>query len=115
IQACEQSGRQQIPQVNRPLKLSDWLPKCDAKLRLVLTPHASRQLYDLHNKPQSVAILVGPEGGLSPLEIQAAEKNGFQSIRLGPRILRTETAALVALSCIQARWGDLMGGHPIGI
>jgi 16S rRNA (uracil1498-N3)-methyltransferase len=108
IQACEQSGRQRIPQVNPPLKLSDCLPKCDAQVRLVLTPHASQQLQNFSNKPQSVAILVGPEGGLSTFEIQAAEKNGFQPLRLGPRVLRTETAALVALSCIQARWGDLI-------
>ena len=51
-------------------------------------------------------LMVGPEGGLSPDEISAAQRRGFQSIRLGPRVLRTETAALVALAAIQLRWGD---------
>jgi 16S rRNA (uracil1498-N3)-methyltransferase len=109
IQACEQSGRQKIPHISRPLTLSAGLSLCQTELRLVLTPQASQHLYQLpnNNKPQSIAILVGPEGGLSPAELQLAQHNSFQTLRLGPRILRTETAALVALSCIQAQWGDL--------
>jgi 16S rRNA (uracil1498-N3)-methyltransferase len=107
IHACEQSGRQKIPVVKQPLQLKDELQYCKAGLRLVLDPQATQQLHDLPNKPQTVAILVGPEGGLSSVEIEAAQQNGFQLLRLGPRILRTETAALVALSCLQARWGDL--------
>ena len=74
--------------------------------KLVLDPSATRRLRDLP-PASSVSILVGPEGGLDEDEIRLAESNGFQRIRLGPRVLRTETAALAVLAAIQTLWGDL--------
>jgi 16S rRNA (uracil1498-N3)-methyltransferase len=105
--ACEQSGRVYLPKLNAATDLQNWY--CDEaspSLRLVLDPTATLQLSDL--RPEKVIrILVGPEGGLQSEEISAAEDNGFKRVRLGPRILRTETAALASLAAVQTLWGDL--------
>lgn len=107
ISACEQSGRNRIPQIHSPQPLEQWLATLNTECKLVLDPCASQSLPQ-HSKPErSVALLIGPEGGLSDAEIEHAIRNGFNGIRLGPRILRTETAGLVALSSIQQLWGDL--------
>jgi 16S rRNA (uracil1498-N3)-methyltransferase len=104
--ACEQSGRVRIPTVNAPTSLTNWVSETAADVKLVL--HC-----DVHStpplaaKPQSVALLVGPEGGLTDEEVATAERHHFQPWQLGPRILRTETAPVVALSVIGAQWGDL--------
>ena len=76
-------------------------------MKLVLHHRSDKKLSELA-KPRSLALLVGPEGGLSDTEIQLAEKNGFVPLTLGQRVLRTETAPLVALSLCQHRWGDLL-------
>jgi 16S rRNA (uracil1498-N3)-methyltransferase len=76
-------------------------------MRLVLSPVAPGSLAGLSSLPSRVDLLIGPEGGLDDDELTAAQKAGFMPVRLGPRVLRTETAAVVALSVLQALWGDL--------
>lgn len=108
IAACEQSGRALVPQVHAPLTLTQWLgqhasPDC---LNLLLNPTGAKRLATLSNPERVIHLLIGPEGGLSPAEIELASQHHFQSIVLGPRILRTETAALTAIACMQSLWGD---------
>lgn len=104
--ACEQSGRNRVPLLQAPVNLSDYVHRAIAPLRLVLHHRNPTQLASLPDT-QSLALLVGPEGGLSDGEINDAENAGFQSLRLGPRVLRTETAPICALSLCQHRWGDI--------
>lgn len=104
ISACEQCGRSVLPQINPPLLLADWLTQVEAELKLVLHPVA--EPLQSHAKPDSLAFLIGPEGGLSEAEVQRAIGAGFHPARLGPRVLRTETAPVVALSVAQQLWGD---------
>lgn len=107
--ACEQSGRVYLAKLNGATKLPDWFSvNRKQSLQLVLDPAASLQLSDL-TPAREIRILIGPEGGLQSDEISMAEASGFQRIRLGPRILRTETAALATVAAIQALWGDLSG------
>ncbi len=107
ISACEQSGRNRVPQVAPPRSLQQWLPAHEGVLKLVLDPASERSLRTLDTPQQDVTLLIGPEGGLTDDEIALAIKHGFTGIQLGPRILRTETAGLTALSAVQQRWGDL--------
>ncbi|MNJ26482.1 Ribosomal RNA small subunit methyltransferase E [compost metagenome] len=104
ISACEQCGRSSVPQINPPVLLADWLKACDEQLKLVLHPVAEPLVS--HQKPDSLAFLIGPEGGLSEAEVEQAKAAGFQAARLGPRVLRTETAPVVALAVAQQLWGD---------
>lgn len=104
--ACEQCGRATVPPVHPPRSLADWLTERDEPLRLVLHPGTPGVL-DRHEAPARVALLIGPEGGLSSVEVDAAADAGFASLTLGPRILRTETAPVVALTLLQDRFGDL--------
>lgn len=104
ISACEQCGRSVIPVIHPPLGLSDWLDQVEAELKLVLHPVA--EPLASHGKPQSLAFLIGPEGGLADAEVTQAKNAGFHAARLGPRVLRTETAPVVALSVAQQLWGD---------
>jgi 16S rRNA (uracil1498-N3)-methyltransferase len=85
------------------MSLRDWLP-VEADLKLVLHPVAAP--LTSHARPQTLAFLIGPEGGLSESEVEQAANQGFQPARLGPRVLRTETAPVVALSVAQQLWGD---------
>jgi len=108
--ACEQCGRIRPPTIEPPQPLNDWFGanlEVDG-LRLVLVPGASKTIgsYD-SEPPTSVTILIGPEGGLSEREIGDAAATGFEPLKLGPRVLRTETAALSAITAVQLRWGDL--------
>ena len=105
ISACEQSGRSQLVDLLAPQPLDQWLSDCKADCKLVLSPHHA----DAHNSsaPGSISLLVGPEGGLSEQEVTASLDKGFAPLRLGPRILRTETAPLAAISILQSRWGDM--------
>jgi len=108
ISACEQSGRAQLPALHAPISLQGLLAKHFNAQKLLLDPEARGSLHALERPMNaSVLLLVGPEGGLSDAEREAASHAGFLGVRLGPRILRTETAALVALSLLQDRWGDL--------
>lgn len=108
IGACEQSGRRHIPRLAPPLKLGDWLPAAGPG-GILLDPEAGSSLIDLRPPEAELTLLVGPEGGLSPKERALARQQGLMGVRLGPRILRTETAPLAAIAVIQALWGDL--GH----
>ena len=108
VGACEQCGRSRIPGVTTPIALKSYLTNAPKEgLRLVLSPAAPGSLAGLTSLPTKVQLLIGPEGGLDDDELIAAGKAGFTPVRLGPRVLRTETAAVVALSVLQALWGDL--------
>ena len=107
ISACEQCGRNRIPTLHPVISLNEWQQQLNATLKLVLDPTATDSLATLNKPKQDVALLIGPEGGLSDAEIKQAIAADFSGIRLGPRILRTETAGLTALSVIQQLWGDL--------
>jgi len=104
ISACEQCGRSSVPVIHPPLTLAEWLPLCDADLKLVLHPVAEPLLS--HARPGTLAFLIGPEGGLTDAEVEQARGAGFHPARLGPRVLRTETAPVVALAVAQQLWGD---------
>jgi 16S rRNA (uracil1498-N3)-methyltransferase len=108
--ACEQCGRNQVPLVASLEKLENWLARpAPGGLRLILAPDAPQALVDLP-PARAVQLLIGAEGGLDPQEIIAAQQAGFTAVRLGPRVLRTETAGLAALAALQALWGDFRGG-----
>ncbi|GAB3372162.1 RsmE family RNA methyltransferase [Azotobacter armeniacus] len=104
ISACEQCGRSVVPSIHPPMLLGDWLACTQAGLKLVLHPLA--ETLTSHARPASLAFLIGPEGGLSEAEVAEAQRAGYQAARLGPRVLRTETAPVVALSVAQQLWGD---------
>ncbi|WP_444437410.1 16S rRNA (uracil(1498)-N(3))-methyltransferase [Pseudomonas sp. A6] len=104
ISACEQCGRSVLPQIDAPVSLAEWLQATEADLKLVLHPVA--EPLASHTRPGSLAFLIGPEGGLSDAEVEQAKAAGFHAARLGPRVLRTETAPVVALSVAQQLWGD---------
>ena len=104
ISACEQCGRSVLPVIHPPIALAEWLQQVEAQLKLVLHPVA--EALASHARPQSLAFLIGPEGGLSDAEVAQAKGAGFHAARLGPRVLRTETAPVVALSVAQQLWGD---------
>jgi 16S rRNA (uracil1498-N3)-methyltransferase len=106
--ACEQSGRAVVPQIAEPKSLSHWLAENphQNQCRIQLNPIGAKRLTELEKPRNEIQLLIGAEGGLSPNEIGAASTNGFQSIILGPRILRTETAALAAMASMHSVWGD---------
>lgn len=104
ISACEQCGRSVLPVIHPPVTLGEWQKQVAAELKLVLHPVA--EPLASHARPVTLAFLIGPEGGLSDAEVEAAQQQGFQAARLGPRVLRTETAPVVALSVAQQLWGD---------
>lgn len=104
--ACEQCGRNQVPAVAPPLTLAHWLgQKQDGRL-LFLSPLAETQLADLAQPGAMDCLVAGPEGGFDADEIAALHAAGAIPVRLGPRVLRTETAALAALAAMQTLWGD---------
>ncbi|QIB50757.1 16S rRNA (uracil(1498)-N(3))-methyltransferase [Pseudomonas sp. OIL-1] len=105
VSACEQCGRSVVPRINPPTAVDDWLTSVEADLRLVMHHRTDENLTSIQ-PPKSLALLIGPEGGLSADEIARAEKTGFHATRFGPRVLRTETAPVVALSIAQHLWGD---------
>lgn len=107
IAAAEQSGRSHVPPVAPIQPLRDWLASKPADaLAITLAPDAHTRFVELKPQGNYILLLIGPEGGFSEAEIAAAVAAGFTSATLGPRILRTETAALTALAVIQALWGD---------
>ena len=119
ISACEQCGRNCIPQVLSPVSISDWLVsqgpmikefgnEASGKLHFILSPMSGMRLHDFSKKLSvtELTVLVGPEGGFTSDEYTTAISTGFSSLRLGDRILRTESASLAALSALQAVWGD---------
>lgn len=107
IHACEQSGRNVIPPLIPPEPLHQLLSRVrTSELCLMLEPSGEYRLSDLDQSPASVTILAGPEGGLTESETLLARRSGFLPLRIGPRILRTETAAIAAIAALQLQWGD---------
>lgn len=108
ISACEQCGRATLPRLEAPVDYRAWLSgDLGHDSRLLLDPDAGRSLGEVRTPGETILLLVGPEGGISAGEATLAAASGFSPLRLGPRILRTETAALAMLAGLQALWGDL--------
>lgn len=105
--ACEQSGRAHLPSLAEPLRLPEWAAQLDESvgLRLALDPDGRFSPRDLPSLSAAV-LVVGPEGGLSDQDMSQLGQSGFQGLRLGPRILRTETAGLAAIAAMQVMHGD---------
>ncbi|QCR35081.1 16S rRNA (uracil(1498)-N(3))-methyltransferase [Nissabacter sp. SGAir0207] len=107
IAACEQCGRNRIPLIREAMPLDVWCKEEDGSLKLNLHPRASQSINTLPLPVEKVRLLIGPEGGLSADEIAMTATVGFTDILLGPRVLRTETTALTAITALQVRFGDL--------
>lgn len=109
VSACEQCGRNVVPDLVAPQAIIDWLatlpPQRTGEGRILLSPHAGARLAEL-TRPSDAILLAGPEGGFTESEIGLAQQRGFAPVRLGPRVLRTETVALAALAAMQTLWGD---------
>lgn len=103
--AAEQSGRTLLPQMPESAPFTEWVAKQQG-LRIFLDPNGTNSLRDLQPENNRITLLSGPEGGFSVAERESAESAGFIPVRLGQRILRTETAALAAISAVQMLWGD---------
>jgi len=106
VGAAEQCGRSRLPELAAAVRLEAWLATPPTGSGLVLDPSATQGLTGLE-RADAATLLIGPEGGLSEAEIANALRAGYAGIRLGPRVLRTETAAVAALSALQVLWGDL--------
>jgi len=107
ISACEQCGRNTIPTINQPTSLEQWLAQPSDELKLNLHPRASYSINSLPEPIHGIRLVIGPEGGLSDVEIEQASQSGFDEVLIGPRVLRTETAGLTVISALQTRFGDL--------
>jgi len=107
ISACEQCGRNTLPELMPMQSLDSWLATPLQGTGLLLDPHVKNSIHTL-SKTDTLTLLIGPEGGLSEHERESAYAAGYTGLRLGPRILRTETAALTALAALQSHWGDLL-------
>jgi 16S rRNA (uracil1498-N3)-methyltransferase len=107
ISACEQCGRAVLPEIDYHENLAQALAACICDLRLLLEFCGAPLPTALHPARHSIAILLGPEGGLNPAEIRLGKTAGFTAVSLGPRVLRTETAAASALAIAQSLLGDL--------
>jgi len=109
IGACEQSGRAVLPMLLAPKPIASWLIEDNSDFKLVLRAYGTRLstlAAEVTKPPTSVSVLIGPEGGLDEAELALAENASFLATGFGPRILRTETAPIVALSLLQEKWGD---------
>jgi 16S rRNA (uracil1498-N3)-methyltransferase len=116
VAACEQCGRNRIPDLAAPVDYFEMLagsadsaghPDSAGATRVLLSPTGDLRIDDLQNVGKGITVLIGPEGGLEDVEQEAAITAGFKAVRLGPRVLRTETAAIAALTIIQRYFGDL--------
>ncbi|KQW91719.1 16S rRNA methyltransferase [Massilia sp. Root418] len=109
VSASEQSGRNRLAQLAPVDEFKDWIAQQDMHRRVILTPRASQSLADWarHQPPQALTIMIGPEGGFSDDEENLAVAQGALPLSMGPRILRTETAALAALAALNASWGGM--------
>ncbi len=108
IAACEQCGRNMVPEIRPIMKLTDWCLEQDEMLKLNLHPRAKYTIKQLPNIPDAgVRLLIGSEGGLSKDEILMTEQQGFTEVLLGKRVLRTETASLATITALQVCFGDL--------
>ncbi|MDI9818022.1 MULTISPECIES: 16S rRNA (uracil(1498)-N(3))-methyltransferase [unclassified Legionella] len=107
VAACEQSGRNQVPEIKPVCHLDNYLKQNHPSFKLVLHPEMAQTWRNYELAENEITLLIGPEGGFSDEEIKQILSFDFKPLRLGPRILRTETAAISALSVLQAVWGDL--------
>jgi 16S rRNA (uracil1498-N3)-methyltransferase len=108
VAACEQSGRNRVPEITQPAGLYEMLEHhTPGGTALLLSPGASLRIADIASAAAHATVLIGPEGGLADVEQAAAIKSSFTPVRLGPRVLRTETAAVCALTLLQQKFGDL--------
>ncbi|MDY7547392.1 16S rRNA (uracil(1498)-N(3))-methyltransferase [Glaciimonas sp. CA11.2] len=109
VAAAEQSGRNRLPHLAPLTSLNEWLGQQDLHKRIILSPRGEESLsnWARHQPPQSVALLIGPEGGFTELEERAACAQGALMLSMGARILRTETAGLAALAAINGIWGEM--------
>jgi 16S rRNA (uracil1498-N3)-methyltransferase len=108
IAACEQSGRNRVPEIETPTGLYEMLEQRTAGgAALLLSPGAALRIADVPATEAGATVLIGPEGGLAEVEQETALRSGFTPVRLGPRVLRTETAAVCALTLLQQKFGDL--------
>lgn len=109
ISASEQCGRNRLAPVAAPVEFREWISQQDLHRRVILTPRATESLADWarHQPPQALSIMVGPEGGFSDEEEAEALRHGALPLSIGPRVLRTETAALAAVSILAAAWGGI--------
>ncbi|PIE41554.1 MAG: 16S rRNA (uracil(1498)-N(3))-methyltransferase [Gammaproteobacteria bacterium] len=107
ISACEQCGLNLPPKLNTPQQASSWFEQVKQPLKWILHP-GETPLNELlcREKPEGICIAIGPEGGFAPEEITAADNAGFTATAIGPRVFRTETAPVVAISLLQQQWGD---------
>jgi len=105
ISACEQCQRNILPELSEPQNFSDWIDTCDAELKFVLH-HRNNQGFSKDKSAKNISLLIGPEGGLDNDEIAQAVAKNFSPLTLGPRVLRTETAPVAAISLVQYLWGD---------
>lgn len=106
VSAAEQCGRCTVPVINSPVSIGEWLARVPAGQGFLLDHTGTAGFTG--PQPEQICLLIGPEGGISPDEKAAALAQSFTAVRLGPRILRTETAPVVALTAVQLQWGDLM-------
>jgi 16S rRNA (uracil1498-N3)-methyltransferase len=107
VAACEQCGRNRVPEVRAVMTLEHWLAsRGRAGAGLVMTPTADISIAASPRPREALDLLIGPEGGFAPEEIALAQNNGLTAVRMGPRVLRAETAALASLAAINALWGD---------
>jgi len=106
IAACEQCGRNRIPDVAAPVAIGGWLRRWTGG-GVVFDPGATQSIATVARPASPLALLIGPEGGFDPREVAAAQAKGFVALALGPRVLRTDTATVACLALVQAFWGDL--------
>lgn len=106
VNACEQSGRTQLPLLDAPIKLDQLVSLDLSGLKLTLDPRSTIHIREIENNDTRIHLLIGPEGGLSNAEVEQTLGMGFVGVNLGPRILRTETAALATIAALQSQWGD---------
>lgn len=109
VAACEQSGRTEIPRLNKPCSLNNAMESCPEGACIAMLPHSSVKLKDLRLDLQThgLTLFIGPEGGFSPEEEKIMRENSVESVNFGKRILRAETAAVAGITACQQQWGDL--------
>ena len=108
VSAAEQSGRCVVPTVHQPIKFSEWIKK-ENPVKIICCPRQAKNNSTIPATEKNMLLTIGAEGGLSDQEIQAALQENFMTLSLGPRILRTETATVVALTLLQQQFGDIKG------
>ena len=108
ISACEQCGRNVLPEIHAPLDIMAWLQqqRASADSRFILLPQGAVSLHSQHRPKTGAVLLIGAEGGFSQAESDTALLCGFTPIRMGARVMRTETAAVAGLAALQTLWGD---------